>query len=103
MTSLGYIVMIIVDSYMIWFHFDCIMQLKKSYDTATNVCKEKVLLLLVISLTVELDQMISYKMDTEIIRNLAVLRALILRSPISTYITWTSRQQAMYMPLAVTD
>ena len=41
MTSLGYIVMIIVDSYMIWFHFDCIMQLKKSYDTATNVCSRK--------------------------------------------------------------
>ena len=30
MTSYGYIIMVIVDSCMIWFHFDCIMQLKKS-------------------------------------------------------------------------
>ena len=33
--------MIIVDSCMIWFHFDCIMQLKKSYHIATNVCSRK--------------------------------------------------------------
>ena len=41
MTSYGYIIMIIVDSCMIWFHFDCIMQLKKSYHIATNVCSRK--------------------------------------------------------------
>ena len=41
MTSYGYIIMIIVDSCMIWFHFDCIMQLKKSYHIATNVCSGK--------------------------------------------------------------
>ena len=33
--------MIIVDSCMIWFHFDCIMQLKKSYHIVTNVCSRK--------------------------------------------------------------
>ena len=41
MTSYGYIIMIIVDSCMIWFHFDCIMQLKKSYHIATIVCSRK--------------------------------------------------------------
>ena len=41
MTSYGYIIMIIVDSCMIWFHFDCIMQLNKSYYTVTNVCSRK--------------------------------------------------------------
>ena len=41
MTSYGYIIMIIVDSCMTWFHFDCIMQLKKSYHIATNVCSRK--------------------------------------------------------------
>ena len=41
MTSYGYISMVIVDSCMIWFHFDCIMQLKKSYHIATNVCSSK--------------------------------------------------------------
>ena len=41
MTSYGYIIMIIVESCMIWFRFDCIMQLKKSYDIATNVCSRK--------------------------------------------------------------
>ena len=41
MTSYGYIIMIIVDSCMIWFHFDCIMRLKKSYHIATNVCSRK--------------------------------------------------------------
>ena len=41
MTSYDYIIMIIVDSCMIWFHFDCIMQLKKSYHIATNVCSKK--------------------------------------------------------------
>ena len=41
MTSYGYIIMIIIDSCMIWFHFDCIMQLKKSYYIATNVCSRK--------------------------------------------------------------
>ena len=40
MTSYGSIIMIIVDSCMICFHFDCIMQLKKSY-IATNVCSRK--------------------------------------------------------------
>ena len=38
MTSYGYIIMIVVDSWMIWFHFDCIMQLTKSYHIAVNVC-----------------------------------------------------------------
>ena len=41
MTSYGYIVMIIVDPCIIWFHLDCIMQLKKSYYIATNVCSRK--------------------------------------------------------------
>ena len=41
MASYGYIIMIIVDSCMIWFHFDCIMQLKKSYYIATNVYRRK--------------------------------------------------------------
>ena len=41
MTSYGYIIIIKVDSCMIWFHFDCIMQLKKSYHIATNVCSRK--------------------------------------------------------------
>ena len=54
MTSYGYIIMIIVDSCIIWFHFVCIMQLKKSYYIASNVSsRKKVLLLLVISLTVD--------------------------------------------------
>ena len=34
-------IMIIVDSCMIWFHFDCIMELRKSYHFATNVCSRK--------------------------------------------------------------
>ena len=33
--------MTIVDSCMIWIHFDCIMQLKKSYHIATHVCSRK--------------------------------------------------------------
>ena len=41
MTSYGYIIMIIVDSCIIWFQLDCIMQLKKSYYIATNVCSRK--------------------------------------------------------------
>ena len=41
MTAYGYIIMIIVDSHMISIHFDCIMQLKKSYHIATNVCSRK--------------------------------------------------------------
>ena len=41
MTSYGYIIMIIVDSCIIWFQLDCIMQLKKSYFIATNVCGRK--------------------------------------------------------------
>ena len=41
MTSYGYFIMIIVDSCMIRFHFDCIMQLKKSYHITTNVCSRK--------------------------------------------------------------
>ena len=41
MTSYGYIIMTIVDSCMIWFDFDCIMQLQKSYHIATNVCSRK--------------------------------------------------------------
>ena len=41
MTSYDYVVMIIVDSCIIWFHLDCIMQLKKSYYIATNVSSRK--------------------------------------------------------------
>ena len=41
MTSYDYIIMITVDSCMTWFHFDCIMQLKKSYYIATNVGSRK--------------------------------------------------------------
>ena len=33
--------MIIADSCMIWFDFDYMMQLKKSYHIATNVCSRK--------------------------------------------------------------
>ena len=40
MISYGYIIMITADSCMIWFHFDCIMQMKKSYYIATNVCSK---------------------------------------------------------------
>ena len=41
MTSYGYTIMIIVDSCTIWFNCDCIMQLKKSYFIATDVCSRK--------------------------------------------------------------
>ena len=41
MTSYDYIIMLIVDSCMIWFDFDCIMQLKNSLHIATNVCSGK--------------------------------------------------------------
>ena len=41
MTSYGYIIMIIVDSCIIWFHLDYIMQFKKAYYIATNVCSRK--------------------------------------------------------------
>ena len=42
MTSYGYIIiMTIVDSCMIWFNFDCVMQYKKSYHVATNVCSRR--------------------------------------------------------------
>ena len=41
MTSYGSIILIIIYSCMIWFHFDCIVQLKKSYYIATNVCSRK--------------------------------------------------------------
>ena len=51
MTSYGYVIMIIVDSCMIWFHFDCIMQLKNHIMLLLMVVAEKVLLLLVISPT----------------------------------------------------
>ena len=40
-TSYGYIIMIIVDSCIIWFHLDCIMELKKSYYIATNGSSRK--------------------------------------------------------------
>ena len=54
MTSFGYIIRIIVDSCMIWFHFDCIMQLKKNHIILLLMfVAEKVLLLLVISLTIK--------------------------------------------------
>ena len=55
MISYGYIIMIIVDSCVIWFHFDFIMQLKKSYHILLLMFEaEKVLLLLVISLTAKI-------------------------------------------------
>ena len=41
MISYDYIIMIIVDFCMIWFDFDCIMLLKKSYHIATKVCSRK--------------------------------------------------------------
>ena len=41
MISYGYFIMIIVDSCMLWFHIDCIMQLKNSYHIATNACSRK--------------------------------------------------------------
>ena len=41
MTSYSYIIMIIVNSCIIWFHLDCSMQLKKSYYFATNVSSRK--------------------------------------------------------------
>ena len=41
MTSYGYIIINIVASCMILFYFECIMQLKKSYHIATNVCSRK--------------------------------------------------------------
>ena len=41
MTCYSYIIMVIVDSCMIWFDFDFIVQLKKSYHIATNVCSRK--------------------------------------------------------------
>ena len=41
MTSNGCIIMITVDSCMIWFDFDCIMQLVKLYHIATNVGNRK--------------------------------------------------------------
>ena len=39
--SYGYIIMITVDSCMIWFHFDCIMQLKKSFYITADVGNKK--------------------------------------------------------------
>ena len=41
MTSYGYVIMIIADSCIIWFHLDYIMQMKKSYYIATNVSSRK--------------------------------------------------------------
>ena len=41
MTSYGYIIMVIVDFCMLWFYFDFIMQLRKSYHIATNICSRK--------------------------------------------------------------
>ena len=41
MSSHGYIIMITVDSCMIWFRFDCNIQLKNSYYTATNIGSRK--------------------------------------------------------------
>ena len=53
MTSYGYIIMIIADSCMIWFHFDRIMQMKKQCYIATMFVAKKVILLLMISLTAQ--------------------------------------------------
>ena len=41
MTSYGYIIIIIVDSCIIWFHLGCIMQMKLSDFIAANVCSRK--------------------------------------------------------------
>ena len=41
MTSYCYVIMSIVDSRIIWFHLDSIVQLKKSYYIATNVSSRK--------------------------------------------------------------
>ena len=41
MTSYRYIIMIIVDSFIIWFHLDRVMQLQKSCYIATNVSSTK--------------------------------------------------------------
>ena len=41
MISYGYIIMIIVDSCIMWLHLDCMKQLKKSYYITTNVCSKK--------------------------------------------------------------
>ena len=45
--------MVIVNSCMIWFHFDCIMQLKNHIILLLMFVAEKMLLLLVISLTTQ--------------------------------------------------
>ena len=41
LTSYGYIIMIVVDSCIIWFYLGCIMHLKKSCYIATNVCSRR--------------------------------------------------------------
>ena len=41
MTSHGYFIMIIINSCIIWFHFDCVVQLKLSYYIATNISSRK--------------------------------------------------------------
>ena len=51
MTSHGYIIMTIIGPCMIWFHFDCNMQLKNHIILLLMFVAVKVLLLLVISLT----------------------------------------------------
>ena len=61
MISYGYIIMIIVDSCIIWFHFDCIMQLKKNIILQLMFVAEKVLLPLVISLTAKVMQQWIFK------------------------------------------
>ena len=42
MTSYGYIIMIIIDLCILWFHSDRTMQLNKSYYIATNISSRKV-------------------------------------------------------------
>ena len=54
MTSYGYIIMVVVDACMIWFDFDFIMQLKNHIILLPMFVAEKVLLLLVISPTVQM-------------------------------------------------
>ena len=41
MTSYCYIVMIMVDQFIIWFHLDCIVQFQYCCYFATNVCCKK--------------------------------------------------------------
>ena len=60
MTSYGYIIMIIFDSCIIWFHLDYIMQLKLSCYIATNVSSRKSATTFGISLTDQVSMIQSF-------------------------------------------